>query len=119
MLMLIKCESSVFWVVYSDNVAVAEFSTAIMIATLLHSEALWRQFRPAGSLLYRVGVNGEIVDKTAPVGGTALVPASGEDPESGANGNVTGPVESRPTFGRNTFPSAMPLVLTRMGVATI
>ena len=118
MLMLIKCESSVFWVVYSDNVAVAEFSTAIMIAALLHSESLWRQFRPAGSLLYRVGANGEIVEKAAPVGGTALLPASGEDPESGANGDLTGPVESRPTFGTNTSPSVTPLVSTTMAVAT-
>lgn len=116
--MLIKCESSVFWVVYSDNVAVAEFSTAIMIVALLHSESLWRQFRPAGSLLYWVGANGEIAQKAAPVGGMALLPASGEDPESGASGDVSGPVESRPTFGKNTSPSVMSLAFTTMAVAT-
>lgn len=112
--MLIKCEYSVFWVVYSDNVSVAEFSTAIMIAALFHSESLWRRFRPEGSLLYRVGSNGEIVEKAAYVGAATALFAIGEDLETGGNGDVTGPVESRPTARRSTTIPLIPFVFTML-----
>jgi len=46
MVTLLKCDSSVFWVIYSDIFSVAEFSTAIMIVSMAYSQPTWVRLQP-------------------------------------------------------------------------